>query len=376
MCDLTKAFDTINHAVLVEKLKIYGIKDKAGEWVKSYLTGREQAVVLNTDRGKISSNWNPISTGIPQGSLLAPLLFSLYINDLPTQISNQMTHTILYADDTSLIVSGKSEDDLNSNITLVLDNIKSWFLPNKLRLNDSKTNIIVFKSKGKSTMTTTDSGNQVVDSSRFLGVQIDFHLKWKEHVRNLIKRLNSASFALKILANQVSMPALKIAFHANIQSLINYGILVWGGGGEAKKVFISQKRAIRILKNAGRRRSCRSYFKELYILTAPCIYILTVLLFVKDHPEIFKQNKDVHGRNTRNKNSLRSGNSKTAIGHQDAQHMGPILYNSLPKSLKKDDMKRSVFKSSVKDFLITHGFYSTDEFLNRENCSCKCIYCM
>lgn len=377
MCDLSKAFDTINHAVLVEKLKTYGIRDKAGEWVQSYLTGREQAVIFTTDKGKMLSNWNVISTGIPQGSLLAPILFSLYINDLPAQVSNKSTSTILYADDTSLIVSGNSEDDLNSNISQALNNIKNWFLPNKLKLNDNKTNVMVFKSKGKSALITTESGNKIVDNSTFLGVHVDFRLKWKEHVKQLVKRVNSASFALKMLANQVSLPTLKIAFHANIQSIISYGILVWGGGPEAKKVFVSQKRAIRILKKVGKRRSCRKYFTDLNILTAPCIYILTILLFVKDHPELFKQNKDVHGRNTRSKNELRPGNCKSALGRQDATQKGPVFYNSLPQSLKQD-MKRCVFKAKVKEFLILHCFYNTEEFLNRDNSNCKysCKYCL
>ena len=136
-CDLSKAFDTLNHEVLLEKLNHYGIRGVANRWLQSYLENRSQYVEIN---GKKSSRL-PLPTGVPQGSILGPLLFILYINDLPSAANLKC---VKFADDSNHLISGKNLENIAKTLTTELCHVSDYFKANKLKLNAKKTNLIIF----------------------------------------------------------------------------------------------------------------------------------------------------------------------------------------------------------------------------------------
>jgi hypothetical protein len=147
-CDLTKAFDCVNHDVLLAKLEFYGINGKVGKLIKSYLNDRYQRTLINDNYSKCISDWQKVKQGVPQGSILGPLFFLLYSNDLPYLI-NKISKPILYADDTSIICFNSDSTEHVTILKTILVEIKEWFTSNSLSLNFNKMNYVHFSTKLK-----------------------------------------------------------------------------------------------------------------------------------------------------------------------------------------------------------------------------------
>ena len=186
--DLQKAFDTVNHEVLLTKLEHYGIRGTVLDWFKSYLTDRKQCVSVN---GSNSSYLN-VTCGVPQGSVLGPLLFLIYINDLPYS-SSKLTF-YLFADDTNIYCEAENLDLLQRTVNNELKKDKIWLDVNKLSLNIDKTNFIIFKSPqhSSSQIINIKIGNLPIKKTcyvKFLGILLDENLSWKYHLTELSKKL-------------------------------------------------------------------------------------------------------------------------------------------------------------------------------------------
>ena len=184
--DFSKAFDTVDHVILLEKLSHYGIRGVALDWFRNYLTDRKQFTVFKDSR----SDYQNVVCGVPQGSILGPLLFLIYINDLST-VSNAL-FTILFADDTSIFLSDKNYDTLLNTMNNELLIITKWLSANKLSLNIKKTHYMVFSGK-KSNLSNCDVriNNQTiskVSEIKFLGVLVDEKLSWKSHIAYISKK--------------------------------------------------------------------------------------------------------------------------------------------------------------------------------------------
>ena len=173
-----KAFDTINHKILLIKLERYGIRGYALEWIRSYLSSRYQRVELNG----VSSEWQKLTCGVPQGSILGPLLFIIYINDLPKVC--QKVEIILFADDTNIEAIGLSDSDINSDLVNINDCLKQ----NKLVLNLDKTVQMQIDDKNiskKSSFYLNGSKIKVAPQSKYLGIRVDSKLSYQTQISNI-----------------------------------------------------------------------------------------------------------------------------------------------------------------------------------------------
>ena len=246
--DFSKAFDTLDHEILLYKLKYYGIKDKALFLFRNYLTNRRQY----TELGGVKSNLSNIKTGVPQGSILGPLLFLLYINDI-ADITKYLK-TIIYADDTTFIADldniPKKEQERKINSELQIINL--WLKSNKLSLNCKKSKFIVFyKPPRKTVIPELLIDNEkicCVDEFNFLGLTITKHLSWKKHIDKISNKISKIIGVLNKLKFIIPDQILLTIYNSLILPHLNYCILAWGY--DSKRLYKLQKKALRIINKS------------------------------------------------------------------------------------------------------------------------------
>lgn len=225
--DLQKAFDTVDHSILLQKMAHYGVRGLPFKLFKSYLTGRSQFVTIN---GK-SSRKCQIQHGVPQGSVLGPLLFLIYINDLNLAIKHSTT--IHFADDTSLLNCDRSLKHINKHINHDLRLLNEWLRANKISLNADKTEIILFRSPRKvisKTLNFRINGQKIIPKRcvTYLGIKLNEFLNWDDHFSTLIPKLSRANGMLAKIRHFVSRETLINVYYAIFNSHLIYGSIVWG----------------------------------------------------------------------------------------------------------------------------------------------------
>jgi len=243
--DLAKAFDTVDHTILLDKMSNYGIRGMQLQWFHSYLLNRTQRVSCNGALSKVGL----ITHGVPQGSNLGPLLFLLYINDL-AQISTTL-HLILFADDTNIFYSNKSHTVLTEVVNRELILLSSWFLANRLTLNVDKTNFIYFKSYRKIkpvTLTLNIEQKPIIqaDSVKFLGVFLDQHLSWKTHI-NYISQKIAKNIGIISRISHILPKSIRLSlYYTLILPYLSYCNLIWSSNYDSrlKKLVILQKKPL------------------------------------------------------------------------------------------------------------------------------------
>jgi len=368
-CDLSKAFDCINHEILLAKLHYYGIRGVSLNWFKSYITNRRQKVKIKSQNQKQESwcKWEIIKNGVPQGSILGPLLFIIYVNDLPYSI-NQFARPVLYADDTSVLVTAKNLEDLHIKIDHILHHITEWFSFNGLTLNMKKTNIIKFSSNhSQNNLHQSSPDNNTiteVTNTNFLGLELDNNMNWKKHVIKILPKLSRACYAVRAMYPFSSLGTLKMIYFAYFHTRIQYGIIFWGNSSESKKVFLAQKEVIRIMTGSGHRASCKSLFQELGILTIPSQYILSLMEFLLQNKEMFTSNIEIHSINTRNNLKLHKPISNLPIYQRGVYNMCIRIFNKLPNHIANLVGSKRTFISTLREYLVDKSLYSVEEFFN------------
>lgn len=367
--DLSKAYDSIDHDILLQKLNLYGIRGVNLSLIKSYLSDRYQKVELNYHGDTFSSAFMKITTGIPQGSIAGPLLFVIYVNDI-VDIVTENQKIVNYADDTSLLVSGKSLNSVIENSETLLKNINEWMLGNHLFINKEKTNFVLFRSARSNlnipeTIAINDNNVTLAKNTKFLGVLIDENITWSSQIELVVGKLNKACYTIRFLSNYVNEQVLKTIYYSNFYSVMRFNILNWGSSTELTKVFLLQKRTVRILKKMKFNQSCRGVFRSNNLLTAPAIYIYESIMHLfknKNDYEIFKPS---HQYPTR---SMQLNYPIHNLSHYES---GPLyssikFFNNLPDSYKLI-VNVKLFKKSLFSYLKDLEPYTIGDYLVLRN---------
>lgn len=360
-CDLSKAFDCVHHDTLIRKLHYYGIKGIALDFLTSYLSDRIQRVDVNGKR----SPGSPVTMGVPQGSILGPFLFLVYINDLPYFVKDDH-EVVLFADDTSLFFKLKRQqsdfDDVNNAISKVV----KWFNVNNLLLNEKKTKCIRFilpnVKQVKANVIIKNEELALVDTTVFLGITLDNKLQWGPHIDTLSKKLSSAAYAVKKIRLYTEVDTARLVYFSYFHSLMSYGILLWGSAADIDTIFVLQKRAVRAIYNMGPKESLREKFKEISIMTVTCQYIYENLMYVHKNINLFKKNSDSHKYNTRNKDKLAVATSRLHKVSKSFKGQCIRFYNKLPSDMLKLSINK--FKNAIKRKLYKKAYYKITDYLD------------
>lgn len=370
--DLTKTFDLVDHGLLVGKLEMAGFRGVAIEWLNSYICGRTQRVRMSSG---CLSDPEVCGSGVPQGSVLGPLLFLIYINSLLTM---SLTGSITaYADDVTLVYAGKKPLDVVQDLRVDLKGISMWLAFHKMVMS-SKTVAMAF---GKSDYAayrdlvchasgcleepgsrTPNCSVKCVDicfvkSCKYLGVVLDRELNWVDHAKQLRSNIRSLNRQLYRLRSSCSPELLRSFYIAIGESRLRYGLLCWGGAAEMalKPLYISQKGCIRTMSFARRCHPSKNLFIGWNLLPLRCLYVYRV-------SEFYFKNSGDHVYFTRESNARRSEalilpRPRSEAFRRSFAYLAPLIVNNLRELVNR------IYPNTVKELLMSTGLDNIQRIL-------------
>ena len=351
--DVMKCFDSINHNILLQKLEYYGFKDFSHKWVTNYLSERQQMVSCD---GKQSSR-SYVRTGVPQGSALGPLLFIIFINDFPQNISNSLSN--MFADDCCIYTFGKDLELIKNKFQKSVTEANKWYNNNNLPVNIPKSmcmlsipdhvlNRLNDGQKSLDTKLNNDSLKQVT-STPYLGVQVDSSLKWNDHVLKLCKKVSGKLSLLNRLRKFTDTNTLLSLYNAIIQPNIDYAISVWGYTSSLNRSMITrlQHRAARIIYgnhdyinvrggDLANQLGLQSIEIRRNYFTATLMYKIMNGIAPERLINLFIHSKDTHEITTRStvNNDLQVPEPNFEFYRNSFKYQGSKLWNSLHPQMK------------------------------------------
>ena len=363
--DLAKAFDTVDHKLLLDKLEMHGIRGCALSLIKSYLSDRTHLVTINDAK----SSFLTLDIGVPQGSVLGPLLFLIFINDLPYATNLKVK---LFADDTLLTMEAHNYPDLHSNVNVEVNKVHKWLSMNKLTLNTDKSKYMIITNKRKpndSEFHVNINGKRLekCHSYKYLGVHIDENLNWKAHVDYICEKVTKVCGIFAKLRHCVGLDILKMVYHALVSSHIQYCNLIWGNADEntLKPLQSLQNKVIKIMTFAPfSSNNVKEIYDDLELLNLIQIHKLSKAKFAYKHTNgLLPSNFDNYLCNveTTHNHNLRSSSNgcyrqiwgKTNQSFKMIQYDGAKLWNSIPRSIKTVESLKN-FSQIYKIFLLNN----------------------
>lgn len=352
--DLAKAFDTVSHPDLLDTLENLGFRGRFNDLLKSYLTNRKQSVSIDNNM----SSTRIVSFGVPQGTVLGPILFSIYVNDLfNIPIDAEITS---FADDTAIFFKDSTWESLKSKVERDFKTVIDFFNSRLLTININKTFYLPFSSytsglpKFNCITVKYDNFEFTIASAttiKYLGITIDCHLKWDTHISNLVKKMRSLLTKFKYFKNIFGEKHLKIMYYALVQSHLSYGIIGWGGATNhyLKNLEITQKWILKIIYS----KSCTYPSDDLYteskVFDPRQLYCQNILSLMYKNRDNLEKVKHVYSTRQNKKSMIIPKMSKT-IGQRCYSYIGPKIYNNLPDYITSLN-SNNIFKTKIKQWI-------------------------
>ena len=275
----------------------------------------------------------------------------------------------MYADDTSIVISANTLEELLYRVNLVLEQFHVWCYKNRLIINYEKTVCMYFKTKSKqicsdnANISINDHQIKIQSNTNFLGITLDENLNWTNHIDQLCCKLRQSCFAITILKSKLDQESLINIYYALFYSKVSYNIIVWGQSSDVQRVFVLQKRTLRTIFNMKMLESCRSRFKKSKILTLVCIYLYKLLVYIHGVKNKLKIHSDNHSYLTRNRQNIYIDKHNLTMFKKSPICAGSYLYNILPVHMKELHSINK-FKITLREFLCINSFYSLEEYIN------------